>query len=135
MEFYALRHIPASTIKKSDILLHNTESRSAKFLKNKMISSIKNKSNAFRVQDSIIDNYCENILKDKIFSINSKMDKQLVMKSINDSVVISEEKFLNMWQLENLYKKIVKTLKTVLNNSIEDALWYGLNDRVLQRYK
>lgn len=100
-----------------------------------MISSIKNKSNAFRVQDSIIDNYCENILKDKIFSINSKMDKQLVMKSINDRVVISEEKFLNMWQLENLYKKIVKTLKTVLNNSIEDALWYGLNDRVLQRYK
>ena len=135
LEFYALRYIPASTIKKSDILLHNTESRSAKFLKSKMISSIKNKSNAFRVQDSIIDNYCENILKDKIFSINSKMDKQLVMKSINDSVVISEEKFLNMWQLENLYKKIVKTLKTVLNNSIEDALWYGLNDRVLQRYK
>ncbi|MDU1878418.1 MAG: hypothetical protein E6779_02450 [Finegoldia magna] len=63
------------------------------------------------------------------------MDKQLVIKSINDSVVISEERFLNMWQLENLYKKIVKTLKNVLNNSIEDALWYGLNDRVLQRYK
>ncbi len=135
LEFYALRHIPASTIKKSDILLHNTESKSAKFLKNKMISSIKNKSNAFKVQDSIIDNYCENILKDKLLSINSKMDKQLVMKSINDSIVISEEKFLNMWQLENLYKKIVKTLKNVLNNSIEDALWYGLNDRVLQRYK
>lgn len=135
LEFFALRHIPASTIKKSEILLHYSESRSVKFLKNKMVSSIKNRSNAFKVQNSIIDNYCENILKEKIFSINTKMDKQLIMMSVNNSIVISEEKFLNMWQLENLYKKIVKTLKTVLNNSIEDALWYGLNDRVLQRYK
>lgn len=135
LEFYVLRHMPVSGIKSSNILMHNVESESGKFIKKKMVQDIRNSSLLFKAQDAIIDNYCENILKHKIYSINSKMDKQLVIQSVNDKIVISEEKFLNNWQLSNLYKKIVKTFKSVLNNSIKDAIWYGLNDRVLQRYK
>lgn len=135
LEYFLLRHFPASSIR--DFLAN--KGRSPEIILdasiNKLIANIKKSYEIFESQDIIIKNYCEVILKDKILKINSSLDKQLVFKTINKKTYISEESKLNPWQIDNLYKKIIQQLKLSLKKSTDDAIWNGLNDRLLLRYK
>lgn len=135
LEYFLLRHFPASSIrdfletnkKNSEIILDKTVDR--------IISNIKKDYEIFESQDTVINNYCDVILKDKVLRLNKSLDRQLVLKTINQKTYISEERQLNPWQIDNLYKKIVQQLKLQSKRSSDDAIWNGLSDRLSLRYK
>lgn len=84
----------------------------------------------------IISNYCENIIKRKIMSFNEYMDSQLVIDCGIDSCnIIDESDLLSLKELDELYEEIVKILYKNCMSLYRDALWYGINDRVLKRYR
>ena len=64
------------------------------------------------------------------------MDKQLTIDYNSDKYKIKDdEELLNLDELNNIYKE---TVKIVLRNCLrlyKEAYWYGLNDRVLKRYR
>lgn len=80
--------------------------------------------------------YSNTLLKRKVFNLNNFLDKQLTIDYDSDEYRIKDdEKLLNFDELNNIYKE---TVKVVLKNCLslyKDAYWYGLNDRVLKRYR
>ncbi|MBU5439665.1 hypothetical protein KQI42_16745 [Tissierella sp. MSJ-40] len=84
---------------------------------------------------SLISSYCNKVIKNKVYSLNKFMDKQLTIEYNSDNLNIKEEEpFLTLEELNGIYKELVKI---AIKNGIKlykDAYWNGLNDRVLKRY-
>ena len=83
-----------------------------------------------------IINYLDNIVKPKVFSLNKYLDKQMTIdyNALNFNIK-EDETLLTLHDLNGIYKEVIKsTLKYGLK-LYNDALWNGLNDRVLQRYR
>ncbi len=80
--------------------------------------------------------YTNSILKVKVFNLNKFLDKQLTIDYDSKKYEIKDdEEYLNFEELNNIYKE---TVKVVLMNCLKlynEAYWYGLNDRVLKRYR
>ena len=80
--------------------------------------------------------YSNTMLKRKVFNLNNFLDKQLTIDyDSHDYRIKDDEELLNFDELNNIYKE---TVKVVLRNCLKlykEAYWYGLNDRVLKRYR
>lgn len=83
-----------------------------------------------------ITRYCDNVIKQKVLNLNKFLDKQLKIEYDSIMYNIKEDNnLLTLSELNNIYKEI---LKIVLKDGLKlyrDAYWYGLNDRVLKRYR
>lgn len=87
------------------------------------------------IYSSILE-YSTSIIKSKVFNLNKFLNKQLTIDyNSTSSNFVEDEDFLDIKELSDIYKE---TIKIIFNNSVKlykDAYWYGLNDRVLKRYK
>lgn len=84
----------------------------------------------------LIDRYCEKVIKNKIFSLNRYLDKQLTIDYDSLPVNITEdETLLTMDDLSNVYSEVIKIISRNGMRLYKDAYWNGLNDRVLKRYR
>ncbi len=84
----------------------------------------------------IIDNYTFNIMKPKIISLNKYLDKQLTMDLEYESSNIKEDvTLLTLEELNEIYSEVIKFIFKNGQKLYQDAYWYGLNDRVLKRYR
>lgn len=135
IEFYILRHNPSSRIINSQQLLHKDQSKKVLRLKKNIVKQIINQHEILSSLESFTEKYCHDIMLDKIVSLNEILDKQLMISEKGKAVVITEERFITNWQLEKLYHRIVASYIRSLKQMVQDAVWYGLNDRVLERYK
>jgi len=83
-----------------------------------------------------IESYCSNLLKGKILSLNKFLDKQLTIE-YNSKIynIKDEDGFLTLDELNKIYKEVVKIIFKDGYKLYKDAYWYGLNDRVLKRYR
>lgn len=84
----------------------------------------------------IIREYCDNVIKSKVFSLNKHLDKQLIMETKRNGINIVEDDYLlTKEDLKRIYKEV---LKIIIKNGLKlfkDAYWNGVNDRVLLRYR
>lgn len=83
-----------------------------------------------------IINYLDKIIKPKVFSLNKYMDKQMIIEYNAYNYNIKEdETLLTLEDLNGIYKEVVKSVLKYGFKLYQDALWNGLNDKVLQRYR
>lgn len=105
-------------------------------IKNKLFEELLSKDDDSSNYIEIIQKYCDNVIKAKVFSLNKHLDKQLIMDSNRGGVNIVEDDYLiTRKDLIRLYKQI---LKIIIRNGLKlykDANWNGINDRVLLRYR
>ncbi|NLX62564.1 MAG: hypothetical protein GXZ06_08735 [Tissierellia bacterium] len=85
--------------------------------------------------DNIISSYCNKVIKRKIYNLNSFIDKQLTISYSQKKPNIKEEDLLTHKQLKSIYKSLIKTIEKNMINTYKEAYWFGINDRVLSRYK
>lgn len=113
-----------------------TNLKEIKSVKSKVFNEIhKTEASNYFLYNTILD-YSSIFFKSKVFNLNNYLDKQLIIDSNSDSTTFTEdEEFLNINELSGIYKE---TVKVVFKNSLKlykEAYWYGLNDRVLKRYR
>jgi len=83
-----------------------------------------------------INHYASNVMKSKIISLNKYLDKQLTIDIEHKSPNIKEdETLLTLDELNEIYDEVVKIIFKNGQKLYQDAYWYGLNDRVLKRYR
>ena len=84
----------------------------------------------------LIKDFCSSILKKKVFNLNKYLDKQLSMESSSRTYNFTEEdNILTLEELNIIYKEIIKIVMKDGLKLYKEAFWYGLNDRVLKRYR
>lgn len=105
-----------------------------KKIKDKIYKKQKSENGNYPTLKNIVYNYTSNIIKSKIFSLNKYLDKQLEIGYDFYTAYIKEDNFLTMEELDNIYNKVERTISTNGYKTYIDAYWYGVNDRVLQRY-
>lgn len=95
-----------------------------------------NESDLDNPQITLIMDYLENIIKPKVFLLNKYLDKQMTIEYNSKNFKIREdETLLTLEDLNGIYKEVVKSILKYGLKLYNDALWNGLNDRVLQRYR
>lgn len=105
-------------------------------IKDKVDKDILNEEKSNNDLEEIVNSYCKNIIKHKVFNLNKYLDKQLTIEYNSKMYNIKEDNsLLTLEELSNIYKEIVKVVSRNGLKLYRDAYWYGLNDRVLERYR
>lgn len=83
----------------------------------------------------LISTYCNKIIKKKIYNLNSYIDKQLTIDYSRENPDIGEEPLLSHKQINSIYSFLLKTIYKNMLSTYKEAYWFGVNDRVLNRYQ
>lgn len=84
---------------------------------------------------SIVRGVDKNLLRKKIFNINSHLDLQLVFSYDSSARFKEMNSYLSVNEISNLYKKILKFLYVDGYRILTNGYWDGINDKVMKRYK
>lgn len=133
-ENYVLTKVSSDSLKNRKKLFHTYKNRETKEVKKLTVSSVEKYSSFEKYLEEITIKYCDRIIKDKVYSLNKYLDKQLLFKFDGINTYVVEERFLTTKELESLYEKIVNTYLRALKFLTKEAIWYGVNDKVLSRY-
>lgn len=135
LEDKTIKHLPIDQLYGKNFLFHyNISIEEIKKLKQNFWEDIDIKNRKTRFLYDFIDTYCEKIIKGKIYNLNKFIDKQLRIEYNFNKANIKEEAFLSTKELHSIYKMIVKTITKNTINMYKEASWFGVNDRVLNRY-
>jgi hypothetical protein len=105
-------------------------------IKSSLTEEIQEEEKHGKFLNNIIGSYCDNIIKPKVLNLNKFLDKQLKIEYDSTMYNIQEDNsLLTLVELNNIYKEIVKIILKDGLKLYGDAYWYGLNDRVLKRYR
>lgn len=134
LENLAVKTLPLEEIFQKSILFHES--------KNPDVVRLRNELNAFLDSDKILNDrikritfsYCEKVLKKKIYSINDNLDRQLMISYHDSDKIVNDEDFLTIPELTNLYQKLMTSYIKSIIRIYRSSYWYGINDRVLNRY-
>ncbi len=81
------------------------------------------------------DMYCDEFIKSKVYRLNENLDRQLRLDFKDGEIILNEERtFLSIKELNNIYQIITSTIYDNIQEIYKDASWYGINDRLLNRY-
>lgn len=82
-----------------------------------------------------INMYSDDLIKPKIFRLNENLDKQLRFDFLEEEIIIKEEEtFLTIKELNEIYGLIIDILNKNVRRIYKEASWFGLNDKLLNRY-
>lgn len=84
---------------------------------------------------SIVRGVDKNLLRKKIFNINSHLDLQFVFSDDSSARFKEMNSYLSVNEISNLYKKILKFLYVDGYRILTNGYWDGINDKVMKRYK
>lgn len=137
LEKVAIENIPLEDLYKKKYLYHfeqkNKQIKNIRELMDKKLDEIEIKNK--NLYNSIVK-YCDNVLKSKVLSLNKFLDKQLTIEYDSKTFSIKEDySLLTLEELNYIYNEIVKVVLKSGFKLYKEAYWYGLNDRVLRRYK
>ncbi len=125
-KLYNIKHLYHFKIKDKSILE----------IKNLVNYNIQKKEKDEKTLNDIINKYCEYIIKSKIFNLNKYLDKQLTIEySLEEFNIKDDNCALSFEELSGIYNEIVRFVSRNALKLYKEAYWYGLNDRVLERYR
>lgn len=105
-----------------------------KFKKN-IFYSIHSEEQQTKYLKSIIYNFSDNIISPKIYKINKLPEKQQLLRYDEDGYTIFDSHTLiSLNDLEELNKRITRSIYKNAIKIYEEAFWCGLYDRVEKRY-
>jgi len=137
LENLTVEDIPLEQLDKYKYLYHfniNTEKvENLRFCIDDEILTVEKENNSLY---NSVKFYCENIIKPKVMSLNKFLDKQLTIE-YNSTVhnIVEDYSLLTLDELNNIYNEILKIIVRDSLKLYSEAYWYGLNDRVLKRYR
>lgn len=137
LENITVKNIPIDQLYKSRYLFH-FDNKTKEILDTKSLINdyIQNKERDSKFLTNVIKKYCNVILKGKILNLNKYLDKQLVINYNSKIYSFGEgDTMLTLEELDYLYKEILKIILKSGLKLYKEAYWYGLNDRVLKRYR
>lgn len=137
LEDETIRHYSIEDIYEKNFLFHHSiYLKDIMKIKEDFSLEIDQKEKKVSFLHDFINTYCEKLIKGKVYNLNNYIDKQLKIEYDLYKLNIKEEgSLLSMKELNKIYKTIVNT---IMKNNIKlykDASWFGVNDRVLNRYK
>ncbi|NMB08527.1 MAG: hypothetical protein GX981_09100 [Tissierellia bacterium] len=137
LEDAALKYCSIVEIYDNNFLFHHSTSfKEIEKIKKDFEIEIKNKEKETNTLGKAIHTYCEKVIKNKIYNLDKYTDKQLTIECDSNEMNIKEEEpYLSLVELNKIYNNIVKTITKNAIMSFGNASWYGVNDRVLNRYR
>jgi hypothetical protein len=137
LEDAALKYYTIEEIYDSNFLFHhNTNFAEIAKIKQDLELEIRTKEKESNSLTKVIYTYCEKVIKNKIYNLDKYTDKQLAIECNSDKMDIREEEpYLSLVELNKIYNTIVKTITKNAIISYESASWFGINDKVLNRYR
>ena len=137
LEKITLKNISFEQLYKSKYLYHfETKVEQISDVKSLIYEEIQENEKQNKFLYNIIGSYSENILKGKVLSLNKFLDKQLTIDYNARLYNIKEDDgFLTLDELNKIYKEVLKIILKDGYKLYKEAYWYGLNDRVLKRYR
>ena len=137
LEKVAVENTPLEELYRMNHLYHfdtsNKQVRKIREFVDQKLKELESKNK--NLHNSIIK-YCNNILKGKVLSLNKFLDKQLTIEYNLKSFSIKEDySLLTLEELNYIYDEIVRVVLKSGLKLYKEAYWYGLNDRVLKRYR
>ena len=133
-ESYVLSKISVDSLKNRKKLFHNYKDKEIKKIKKELLLKNTRYDYFEDYVKELVYKYSDKVIKEKIFSLNKYLDKQLLFKFDGINTYVVEERFVTKKEIEILYDRIVKTYLRSILFLMDEAIWYGMNDRVLSRY-
>lgn len=135
VENYFLSTYPNIKInKKQRLILNKLSSKDYRF-RNKIINRVMDFYNIDFKFEYRMKDFFESEIKSKIFSLNNYTAKQVKLEFQGEMFFLKKEIFLTKKDLEELYLHIQKVFLEHLYKTSKRFIWYGLNDKVISRYK
>ncbi|MBZ2173981.1 hypothetical protein K8M07_01765 [Schnuerera sp. xch1] len=136
LEDETIKHFKFEEIYDKNFLFHyDTSLVGIKRIKKDLWNEIDVEEKESKYVHDFIISYCDKVIKKKIYNLNSFIDKQLTIDySLKEPNIQEEESLLSTKELNKIYTAVKKTIIKNVINMYKDASWFGINDRVLNRY-
>ncbi|NLW22723.1 MAG: hypothetical protein GXY88_05670 [Tissierellia bacterium] len=136
IEGEAIKHFSVDKIYEKNFLFHyETTLKDIVNIKKDFWSDIEEREKESKYLYHFVKDYCEKIIKGKVFSLNKYIDKQLTIEyNLNKLNIQEEGSFLSANELNKIYKAVFKTIMKNAITIYKNACWFGVNDGVLNRY-
>lgn len=137
LENLAIKYYSISELYNLKYLFHyNSKGKEISDYKNKVFNNLEIKEENTKELTSMIETYCETIIRPKVKDLNRYLDKQLTLSINLEKLNIKEDSSaLSDKELDEIYNEVCKIILKQSYNIYKDAYWNGLNDRLLKRYK
>ncbi|WP_353096999.1 hypothetical protein [Tissierella praeacuta] len=136
LEEIAVRNIPIDKLYKKKYLYHfDNKIRQISDIKALIGEEIQKNEKENKYLYNIIKDYCNKLLRGKIFNLNRHLDEQLTIEYNSKICCTKEDSLLTLDELNDIYKEMIKIVLKDGLKLYKEAYWYGLNDRVLKRYR
>lgn len=114
----------------------DTKNSDIKEYKESLYKKLQEQEKSSRYLYNTITGYTDNVIQQKIMSLNKYLDKQLMIDMNLETYNIKEDDtLLPLDELNEIYKAVVKIILKNGKRLYKNAYWNGLNDRVLKRYR
>lgn len=135
LEEKTIKYFAVEQMYEKNFLFHyDTVFKEIKKFKEDIKNKIENQEKQTKFLNDFVTAYCDKVIKRKIYNLNMDMDKQLAMEFNFNKMNIKEEPLLTTNELKKMYKTIVDTIIRNIIIIYIEANWFGINDRVLNRY-
>ena len=134
LEILALKSMPVEELYGRKTLFHKEQSGDVLVFRNRLFASIDQDDAQSKRIKRITYAYCERVLKNKVFLINEKMERQLVFNLENEEIDILSEREVTLSERDKIYRRVYMNCIKCMQRIAKEAYWYGLNDRVIGRY-
>lgn len=137
LERLALNYRTLEYLYNNKYLFHfETSNQDVLELKTKINNELNREERSSKYLYNLIYKYASNVIKPKVFSLNKYLDKQMTIDYNSENINIKEDvTLLTKDDLNSIYIQLVKIMLKDGFKLYKDAYWYGLNDRVLKRYR
>lgn len=135
LEERALAYIPFEDLFHRKTLFHSRLNTDILVLKNQLMDAI-DASDAYHQLGHRTTKYSERVIHPKILKINTYADKQLMLWQDDElgEYGFSEPAIIVRKDLDRIYERLVRAFLKSIQKLYKEAYWYGVNDRVLNRY-
>lgn len=120
LEKFTIENLDMEKIYNKEHLYHFTDLGSdIRISKNELFNKL-SKSNEIKELEDLVNSYSSNLIEPKIKSINS---------------YFTESEILNSEDIKSILDRIASLIFNNIRKIYKELYWYGLNDRVLKRYR
>ena len=135
VERLALKEYDHKELQSLDMLYHDADRGMAMGIQSRLFFALKEETDGFFELHEWIRVYGARVIKPQIYQINRHLDRQLVLCFDSDTLIQEEEGALTMSMIRRLYYCCLRYMGNHLVRAYKQALWEGINDAVLERYR
>lgn len=137
LENHIISHVSIEEIYNSNYLYHfEMEDKKVLEIRNYFYNKLESMEREANNLEELIKDYSDQLIKRKILNLNKYLDKQLTIEYSSTNYNIKEDNsLLTTEELKLIYFETVKVIFKSGLRLYKKSYWYGINDRVLRRYR